>query len=149
MYALITSDSFFDSKVYSSAGAIGLTQLMKETAGDVAKKLKVPEFDLLDAETNVQFGSYYLAELNRRLDGEWLPTFFAYNAGISRVRRWIKDSKITFPIKGAVPYDILLEIIPYEETRGYGRKLVGAAAMYSWLYDNESIFDAVKRLMGK
>ncbi|MBD5413434.1 MAG: lytic transglycosylase domain-containing protein [Treponema sp.] len=149
MYALIRSESFFDSKVYSSAGAIGLTQLMKETAGDVAKKLKVPEFDLLDAETNVQFGSYYLAELNRRLDGEWLPTFFAYNAGISRVRRWIKDSKITFPIKGAVPYDILLEIIPYEETRGYGRKLVGAAAMYSWLYDNESIFDAVKRLMGK
>ena len=149
MYALIRSESFFDSKVYSSVGAVGLTQLMKETAGDVAKKLKVDEFDLHDAETNIRFGSYYLAELNRRLDGEWLPTFFAYNAGISRVRRWIKDSKITFPVKGSVPYDILLEIIPYEETRGYGRKLVGATAMYAWLYDGEPICDVVKRLMGR
>ena len=147
LYALIRSESFFDAEIVSSAGAIGLSQLMPDTAADIARKLKMPEFDLRDAETNVRFGAFYLEELNSRLDGAWLPAFFAYNAGITRVRRWIKDSRLSFNSKTALPNDILLEILPFDETRGYGRKLVGAGAMYSWLYDDKPVSESVKEFM--
>ena len=39
-YALVRSESFFDAKVVSSAGAIGLTQIMDFTGADIAKRLK-------------------------------------------------------------------------------------------------------------
>ena len=59
LYALIRSESFFNSKVSSHAGALGLTQVMDSTAKDVARKLKFTEYDLTDAETNILFGSFY------------------------------------------------------------------------------------------
>lgn len=147
LYALIRSESFFDAHIVSSAGAIGLSQLMPDTAKDIARKLKLPEFDLRDAKTNIRFGAFYLAELNRRLDEEWLPAFFAYNAGITRVRRWKKDAQLSFNTKTPLPNDILLEILPFDETRGYGRKLVGAAALYAWLYNDTPLSESIEKLM--
>lgn len=147
MFALVRSESFFDAKISSFAGAVGLTQLMKETAGDIAKKLKISEFDLKDSDTNLRFGTFYLAELYRRCDNKWLMAFFSYNAGISRVRRWQKDSSLSLSSKKTLPFDILLEVIPYEETRGYGRKLVSATAMYSWLYEGKTIQESVGEVM--
>lgn len=147
LYALIRSESFFDAQIVSSAGAIGLSQLMPDTANDIARKLKMPEFDLRDARTNIRFGAFYLAELHRRLDGEWLPAFFAYNAGITRVRRWKKDAQLSFVTKTRLPNDILLEILPFDETRGYGRKLVGAAALYSWIYNGTPLSESIEKLM--
>lgn len=147
MYALIRSESFFDSKIESFAGAVGLSQLMNDTAADIARKLKISNFDLTDSELNIRFGAFYLEELYERLNKSWMPSFFAYNAGITRVRRWMKDSKISFDNKKDLPNDILLEVIPYPETREYGRKLVGATAMYSWLYYNKSITETVDLLI--
>ena len=82
MYALVRSESFFDEDVRSTAGAVGLTQLMELTAEDIAGKLKKREYNLIDPETNVEFGTYYLSELIRRCDNSILQAFFSYNAGI-------------------------------------------------------------------
>ncbi len=139
MYALVRSESFFDSSVESSASAVGLTQLMEATAGDVAKKLKISQYNLKDPETNLEFGSFYMAELTRRLDGKWLPALLSYNTGITRIRKWMQMQKL--------PMDLFLEIAPYEETREYGRKLLSASCMYGWLYYNESIEDTVDFLL--
>lgn len=147
MYALIRSESFFDSQIESSAGAIGLTQLMTFTGSDIAHRLKYNDYSLKNPDDNIEFGTYYLNNLARRLDGKWLPAFFAYNAGITRVRRWMNSSKIEFNNIKNLPEDLFLETIPYEETREYGRKLVGAAAMYAWLYYNKDISTEVSEIV--
>ena len=125
MYALIRSESFFDADVISSAGAIGLTQLMEFTAGDIARKLRVKNYELTDPAINIEFGTYYLAELLSRTNNSYLHAFMSYNAGITRVRRWSKKN---------LNDELFLEIVPYEETREYGRKLISASTIYELIY---------------
>lgn len=149
MYALIRSESFFDPAVISSAGAIGLTQLMEMTAGDVAKKLKMTKYDLTDSGTNIRFGSYYISEMIRRLDGSQIFAVFAYNAGITRVRNWSLSFRDELKNKGeTLPNDIFLEMLPISETREYGRKIVGAATIYGLLYYELSPEEVISRIMG-
>ena len=138
VYAMVRSESFFDPDVQSSAGAIGLTQLMEFTGSDIARKLKVQNYELTDPEVNIQFGSFYLSELIHRCEGSMLLGFFSYNAGITRVRRWSQSTMIQFGKKEKMPIDLFLETVPYAETREYGRKLAGAAVMYEWLYSENS-----------
>lgn len=137
IYALIRSESFFDADVTSTAGAVGLTQLMEFTGSDIAQRLRLKEYSLTDPKTNILFGTYYLTELVRRCDGSLLQGFFSYNAGITRVRRWLKSSMIEFGKKSTMPLDLYLETVPYTETREYGRKLIAATAMYEWLNSDE------------
>jgi len=127
LWALIRSESFFDPDVRSYAGAVGLTQLMEFTAADVAKKLKIADYEMTDPEMNIELGAYYLAELVQRLDGDLLSAYFSYNAGITRVRRWKQSAQTGWK---DLPEDIFLETLPYAETREYGRKLVSAQKMY-------------------
>jgi len=148
VFALIRSESFFDSTIVSSAGAIGLTQLMAFTAGDIARKFKMSAYDLNDPETNIRFGTYYLSELTKRCDDSLLMAFFSYNAGISRVRRWQQTSLREFGKKKNMPGDLFLEAIPYSETREYGRKLVSASLIYSLLYYPEE-FDTFAKAVEK
>lgn len=149
IYALIRSESFFDANVTSNAGAIGLTQLMEFTGNDIAQRLRIKEYSLTDPETNITFGTYYLSELVRRCDNSLLQAFFSYNAGITRVRRWLKSSMIEFGSKSTMPLDLYLETVPYTETRGYGRKLISATAMYEWIYspDENSFVNIIEKLI--
>ena len=136
LYALIRSESFFQPRIVSGAGAVGLTQLMPATAADIAKKLKVADYSLTDPEINIRFGAYYLAEMIRRSDNRIMPACFAYNAGISRVRGWQKKAQ-------GLPDDLFLESLEYAETRDYGRKLLSAATVYGVLYYSEEPEDIV------
>ena len=136
IYALIRSESFFDKEIVSSAGAVGLTQLMSPTAGEIAQKLKIKEYSLTDPETNIMFGTYYLSELIRRGDGSLLRAFFSYNAGFRKVTTWLNSSMMEFGKAGNLDMDLFLETIPVSETREYGRKLVSATIMYEYLYAN-------------
>ena len=136
LHALIRSESFFQPRVVSGAGAVGLTQLMPATAADIAKKLKVTDYSLTDPEINIRFGAYYLAEMIRRSDNRIMPACFAYNAGISRVRGWQKKAQ-------DLPDDLFLESLEYAETRDYGRKILSAAAVYGVLYYSEKPEDIV------
>lgn len=139
IYALIRSESFFDASVVSHAGASGLTQLMKPTAGDIARKLKVADYDLVDPETNITFGSFYLAELIRRLDGDTMAALFSYNAGITRVRSWQRAAR-------GLDSTLFLESLPFSETREYGRKVLAAAVVYGYLYYQKSPGQIVREL---
>ncbi|MBO4404190.1 MAG: lytic transglycosylase domain-containing protein [Treponema sp.] len=141
LYALIRSESFFDKDVYSVAGAKGLTQLMDSTAGDIARKLKYTDYDLTEPHTNIRFGSFYFEEMVRRLDGSLLHGFFAYNAGITRVRTWIKKIPVNKNQK-----DLFLEMLPYSETRGYGRKLTGASVMYALIYYEKTPSEVIEEI---
>ncbi len=142
IYALVRSESFFDEDVKSTAGAIGLTQLMESTGSDIARKLRIYDYDLENPEINIEFGTFYLNELISRLDNSTLMSFFSYNAGITRARRWKKTNRL--------PMDLFLETIPYTETREYGRKLISATSMYEYLYSEDgdsAFFETVETLV--
>ena len=147
IYALIRSESFFDKEVVSSAGAVGLTQLMSPTAGEIAQKLKIKEYELTDPETNIMFGIYYLSELIRRGEGSLLRAFFSYNAGFRKVTTWLNSSMMEFGKNGGLDMDLFLETVPVSETREYGRKLVGATVMYEYLYGNTGFSQTVENLL--
>ena len=143
IYALIRSESFFDSDISSVVGAQGLTQLMKQTADEIAKKLNLPEdYNILDPKTNVSIGSYYLNSLIKRSDkNSELLALLSYNAGRSNVRNWLKDSKKQWESLGfksnspaGMSLDLFIETIPFSETREYGKKLISAMCMYGYLY---------------
>jgi soluble lytic murein transglycosylase len=126
MYGLVRSESFFERTVISHAGAHGLTQLMDATAADIGQRLKMSDYDVNDAKTNIRFGTYYLANLVRQFEGRMLPAVLAYNAGAARVRTWLRTSNL--------PLDLFLETVPFQETRNYGQNVTTAAALYGWLY---------------
>lgn len=147
MYALIRSESFFDADVTSSAGAIGLTQLMEFTGSDIARRFKISDYSLTDPETNIRFGTYYLSSLISRCEDSPLLGFFSYNAGITRVRRWLQSSLIEFGKKSNMPLDLFLETVPFAETREYGRKLVSATIAYDWLASPQNFQQTVENLI--
>jgi soluble lytic murein transglycosylase len=137
LYALIRTESAFDHKVVSHAGAIGLTQLMPATAREMAARIRrqggpdyIPDsedaaIDLRDPAVNIHIGATYLAYLNERMEDPLLA-LLAYNGGMNRIRRWRRAANM--------PPDLFLETIEYAETRNYGRSVMGAAAMYTELY---------------
>jgi soluble lytic murein transglycosylase len=145
LYGLIRTESAFQSGVVSSAGAVGLTQLIPSTAEEMAARIRRsggPDYrqrsednsnpldseqtlDLTDPEVNIHIGAYYLNYLIERFDDPLLA-FLAYNGGMNRVRRWRAASTL--------PADLFMETVEFRETRDYGRKILAAAAVYNILY---------------
>jgi soluble lytic murein transglycosylase len=125
--ALVREESYFDAHIVSSAGAVGLAQLMPETAADVARQLKIESPDLSDPATSLRLGARHLAGLLRRVDTP-VKALLAYNAGLNRVRGWERTAA------GLAP-DLLVETVPFEESREYVRKIAVSALLYAWVYD--------------
>ncbi len=141
MYALVRSESYFDAGVFSSAGAQGLCQLMPTTAEDIARKLRIKEYNLLEARDSALFGAFYLNELIGRLDGSIVNAVMSYNAGITRVRRW-KQAYADLPV------DLFLETVPYEETREYAKKILSGSVAYGALYFGRDPFETADLILG-
>ena len=128
IYSVIRTESSFDPQAVSRAGAIGLMQLMPETyewlLAVMGEELSADA--IYYPEVNIRCGVYYLAYLKREL-GEWETVFAAYNAGIGRVKNWLKDDRIS---EGGI-----LINIPIEETANYVVKVAKAREMYQNLYE--------------
>ena len=130
LQALMREESALDRRAVSPAGAIGLTQLMLPTAQGVARRLRLPRpsrADLMDADVNIRIGSRYLGDLLARYDGSAALALAAYNAGMGAVGRWLADRR-------DLDLDEFVEEIPYEETRGYVKRVLRSYAAYSLLY---------------
>lgn len=147
MFALIRTESFFDSQIQSQAGAVGLTQLMEFTASDCANRLKLNHFDITEPATNIRLGTYYFSSLTSRLNNSEVMALFAYNAGITRVRQWVRSSRIELGNRRDLPSDFFLETLPFEETRNYGRSVIAASAMYGWLYYDKNPTEIITSMM--
>ncbi|MEX0935577.1 MAG: transglycosylase SLT domain-containing protein, partial [Gemmatimonadota bacterium] len=125
----IRQESMFDSAIRSSAGAVGLMQLMPPTARELARSLGVrySEDALSDPEVNARLGIAYLADLVGRFDGRAEDVLSAYNAGPSRIVRWRRQ-----PNYG--DGDVFVEHIPFAETRQYVKVVQQYTRVYSALY---------------
>ena len=90
--ALIRMESRFLPTAISPVGAIGLMQLMPDTAEEIARENRLPppsRSDLFDPGVNIRFGTFYLAKRAEEFKKEWLPAICSYNAGVNPVRRWL------------------------------------------------------------
>jgi soluble lytic murein transglycosylase len=134
LYGLIRTESLFIPDVVSSAGAVGLTQLMPETARETARLLKQnggldyftdDALDLTVPALNIHLGALYFEQLRNRLDSPVLAVL-SYNGGVNRIRRWRAA-------RSALNEALFLESVDYSETRGYGRQVLAAAEIYRCL----------------
>jgi soluble lytic murein transglycosylase-like protein len=105
LHGLIQQESGFDASSQSSAGAIGLTQLMPGTASSLGVA------DPLDPAESIEGGARYLAQMMARFGGNTTDALAAYNAGPGAVEQY-----------GGVP--------PYAETQSYVEKVLGYAESY-------------------
>ena len=134
LFAIARQESALQSDARSTADARGLMQLLPSTAKLVARraKLRSPAAnDLYDPSTNIQLGSYHLAWLAERYDGQLPLAAAAYNAGEHRVDRWIKDQQ-------GQPMDVWIEKIPFHETRNYVKNVLAFRHVYSRLLNSPS-----------
>lgn len=93
--AVIYQESKFRPSARSSSGAVGLMQLLPETARGIAARTGGSRFevdDLLDPEINIRYGSWYLRHLIDRY-GDERTALAAYNAGQRNVDEWRRDGK--------------------------------------------------------
>jgi len=127
--ALMAQESTFTADVRSSANARGLMQLMPSTARRYATKLGIKPFTtalLAQPEVNVRIGAYYFKELMDRFGGAHFA-LASYNAGESRVARWIEQAP-------GLPTDEFIDNIPFPETQNYVKRILGTADDYRRLY---------------
>lgn len=91
--AVIYQESRFDARAESSSGAIGLMQLLPETAKGIALRTGGSRFeldDLYDPEINVRYGAWYLRHLLTKYDGDVRKALAAYNGGQGNVDRGVE-----------------------------------------------------------
>lgn len=132
VYGLIRQESRFIADIKSSAGAMGLMQLMPATAKWVANKLGIQKFQTsmaTDINTNLQLGTYYLRHVLDQFDQQPLLAAAAYNAGPGRARRW-RDAKA---LEGA----IYAETIPFNETREYVQVVLNNSMYYASQFNHQ------------
>ena len=125
---LIRQESWWNPDAVSPAGARGLMQLMPSVGASIAKGRHYPVWStslLFEPDVSIELGTLHLASSFRA--GEPVArALAAYNAGASRVRRWIKRP-------GASDAELFTEWIPYRETRDYVRIVTANAGKYAAL----------------
>ncbi len=130
-HALVREESSFNKDIVSWAGARGLSQLMPATAKQVGGWLgmKVSKQTSFDPLSNLRIGTRYMEYLQQRFSGNMFLAVAGYNAGEGNVEKWLRE-------KGNLPTDEFIESIPYRETRGYVKRVLGTWQVYRTLYDD-------------
>lgn len=130
IYAIVKVESNFKPDVKSNSNAIGLMQLLEETAIEMSNSIdnqNITGEDLYEPETNIKLGVSYYAYLLKHYDGNHILALTAYNAGMGNVDTWIKTSVIKSDGSD-------IENIPYKETNNYVRKILRDYQIYLELY---------------
>ncbi len=125
VFAVVRQESAFLSDARSSAGALGLMQLMPNTARSVAQSLgkgSPRKTDLFKPSINISYGTAYLRRVMDAFGQHPVLATAAYNAGPHRVRAWMPET--------SMPADIWVETVPFPETRGYLRHVLAYTIIY-------------------
>jgi soluble lytic murein transglycosylase len=106
---------------------------MPATGKQVAKEIRLPYSGLstlTDPAKNIRLGTAYLGQMAQRYGGNRVLATAAYNAGPSRVDRWL-------PPSGTQDARIWIESIPFNETRNYVRRVLAAETIFYWRLTGE------------
>ncbi len=126
--AMIQVESGFRLEAVSKKGAIGLMQIMPETATWLGKQRaeEISPDDLLDPRINLSLGAYYFRFLLDRFPTEY-AALAAYNAGPTNTRRWLDEGLWDGSYESTGR-------IPFPETKSYVRKVVMMHNLFTLLY---------------
>jgi soluble lytic murein transglycosylase len=122
------SESLFMPDVKSSAGALGLMQLMPATGASTAREFRIPyrsSDSLLDPQTNILLGTRYLGKMQSIFGNHQVLSTAAYNAGPSRISSWL-------PVGDEIAAELWIETLPYRETRKYVRRVLESQIIFAW-----------------
>jgi len=140
-FAIVREESAFDPLLESFANAVGLTQLTAPPAERFANGLPHDRQALRDPTINVTIGARELGALYQLFKQNPALAIAGYNAGEGAVRRWLRD-----PDRATLALDEWIESIPYDETRGYTKRVLGSYLAYRWLEDPKDNADRVPSL---
>ena len=129
VYGVIRRESAFSEDIQSSAGAVGLMQLMPKTAKYIGGKIGInntPKSLLIQPESNIELGSAYLAYLNKKYNGNQVLATASYNAGPHRIDSWL-------PKDHSLPADQWVDSIPFSETRAYVKAVLEYTTIFKSL----------------
>jgi peptidoglycan lytic transglycosylase len=127
--AVIYAETKFDART-SSAGAVGLMQILPQTAEFLAHRSGATTFhvsDLGKPQVNIAYGSYYLRYLLDEYGNNKVLALAAYNGGESNVDGWVAASR-------ARRTRFRIDDIPFPETRAYVERVLGAQRQYRQTY---------------
>lgn len=130
MLALAREESYFNPNAQSGVGAVGLMQLMPETAVEInmLRSLGLQTIDeLKNPKVNMKMGNFYYNYLLTNLANNNILAIAAYNGGIGSISRWKKGLEYR-------DIDEFVEKIPYSETRNYVKKVYSTYWNYSRIY---------------
>jgi soluble lytic murein transglycosylase len=120
--------------IRSIAGAVGVMQLMPETGRRAASEMKLPYgglTTLTDPDSNIRLGTFYLGKMLRRFSDNPILATAAYNAGPVRVEKWLPEIH-------SLDARIWIENIPFNETRGYVRRVLATDTIFHWRLTGET-----------
>lgn len=139
VHGVMRQESAFDPDVVSPARAVGLMQLLPETAKAVAEResSKYEPALLTRPEVNVHLGGRYLRELGEKFENDPLRVAGSYNAGPEAMTRWQGRS-------AGLDLEVFVESIPYTETRGYVARVMENMARYALLAKGDGAVPKVK-----
>lgn len=147
VWGVMRAESFFDPKIVSPVGARGLLQIMPYTgiklqallSGHNPLEIKPSVNEQMDLSSslsqprvNIRYGSFYLKRLLKQFDGHLPFAITSYNGGPHRVKLW--SSKF-----GNREQDEFTEMIPFDETRKYLKKVSRNMFIYDLLYSDEDL----------
>lgn len=128
VYGVLRQESLYRPDAVSSAGAVGLLQMLPETARRTARRAQHPlprPADLLKPAINVRLGAAHLRELLDQFGGQVPLALAGYNAGPGAALRWLPEQ--------AIDTDVWIENIPFNETRNYVQRILWHTVVFSWL----------------
>jgi soluble lytic murein transglycosylase len=133
-WAIMREESSFWPEAKSPSNAYGLMQLIVPTAMGVAKGTPYgwDEVSLKRPEASIALGTKLLAGLRRSYAQNPSLAIAAYNGGGGAVNRWVAA-------RGGDDFDLWVEQIPFDETRGYIKRVLASEAAYAFLYDRASL----------
>jgi len=128
---VIRTESKFNAQARSPKGALGLMQMMPETAKWVAEQMDIPnDFNisqLENPEVNIRMGTWYMSSLKKEFRGNEVLLLAAYNGGRGNVKQWMGRYNWTMSFDD-------VEKIPFLETREYVNRVLYSKKRYQELY---------------
>ena len=135
LYSLIRTESGFDPEATSSVEARGLMQITEITfdwiKGQIASGEALTFDDLYDPETNIRFGSYYLAQCLNRYGEDIDTAAAAYHSGWGTVDELLEDNAYSDD-------GVTLHTFPFEQMNLYVRKINRSYEAYHRIYAEET-----------
>ena len=128
--SLIRQESRFEPEIRSSAGALGLMQVIPTTGKSVAQQLGLSNYSLTNPEDSVKIGTFYLDYTHKKYNNNSMLAVASYNAGPHKVAQWVKRYGLT-------DVDEFVEKIPYRETKGYVESVFENYWNYLLVYNPE------------